>query len=163
MNDREFLKLFTGLMGALIALTVVLLVLANVVAGRSIFAEPSTSAVAARIEPVGKLAIGEAPPASPHGGVNVIASANAAEPASGQNVFQQTCAACHATGVAGAPRVGDQAAWKDRIAKGKDTLYQHALHGFQGNSGFMPPKGGNASLSDAQVEAAVDYMVSQAK
>lgn len=161
MNDREFLKLFSGLMGALIALTVVLLVLANVVAGRSIFEEPDTTALAERIEPVGQLAIGEAPP--PRAGGGVIAAANAAEPASGKAVFEQSCAACHATGVAGAPRIGDQAAWKDRIAKGVETLYQHALQGFQGDSGFMPPKGGNASLSDAQVKAAVDYMVSQAK
>lgn len=163
MNDREFLKLFSGLMGALVALTVVLLVLANVVAGRHIFEGPDTSAVAARIKPVGELAIGEAPaPRGNGGGMNVIASANAAEP-SGKQVFDQSCAACHATGVAGAPRLGDQAAWKERIAQGMDTLYQHSIQGFQGKTGFMPPKGGNPSLSDAQVKAAVDFMVSQAK
>lgn len=161
MNDREFLKLFSGLMGALIALTVVLLVLANVVAEQHMLEQPDTTAVAERIAPVGQLAVGKAP--APRAGVNVIASANAAEPASGKAVFDQTCAACHATGVAGAPRIGDKAAWKERLAKGEDTLHQHAIQGFQGNAGLMPPKGGNASLSDAEVKAAVDFMISQAK
>ena len=70
---------------------------------------------------------------------------------------------CHASGVTGAPKFGDKADWGPRIAQGKDTLYQHALNGFQGKKGMMPPKGGNTSLPDADVKAAVDYMVSQAK
>jgi cytochrome c oxidase subunit 2 len=77
----------------------------------------------------------------------------------GKSVFDGTCTACHSTGVAGAPKVGDKAAWAPRIAKGKDTLYHDALHGLNA----MPPKGGNAALSDDAVKAAVDYMVSQAK
>ena len=77
----------------------------------------------------------------------------------GKSVFDGTCTACHSTGVAGAPKVGDKAAWGPRIAKGKETLYKDALHGLNA----MPPKGGNAALSDDAVKAAVDYMVSQAK
>jgi len=77
----------------------------------------------------------------------------------GKSVFDGTCTACHSTGVAGAPKLGDKAAWAPRIAKGKDTLYHDALHGLNA----MPPKGGNAALSDDAVKAAVDYMVSQAK
>ena len=65
--------------------------------------------------------------------------------------------------VAGAPKVGDKAAWGPRIAQGKDTLYTHALQGFQGKKGVMPPKGGQAQLADADVKSAVDYMVSQAQ
>ena len=83
--------------------------------------------------------------------------------ADGKATYQQTCFACHGTGAAGAPKAGDKAAWGPRIAKGKDTLYKHALHGFTGKSGMMPAKGGNTGLSDAAVEAAVDYMVSLAK
>jgi cytochrome c5 len=94
--------------------------------------------------------------------VGLIAVASGAQ-ASGEQVFQQTCAACHTTGAAGAPKVGDKAAWKDRVAKGKDTLYKHALHGFKGDKGFMPPKGGRADLSDDAVKSAVDYMVAQVK
>jgi cytochrome c5 len=78
---------------------------------------------------------------------------------SGADVYNKSCASCHASGVAGAPKVGDTEAWKDRIAQGMDTLYNHAIEGF--NS--MPAKGGDASLTDDQVKSAVDYMVSQSK
>lgn len=90
------------------------------------------------------------------GFVAVSAPADAAD---GKAVYDKACMVCHAAGVANAPKLGDKAAWKDRIAKGMDTLYTHSLKGFKA----MPPKGGNASLSDADVKAAVDYMVSQAK
>jgi cytochrome c5 len=70
---------------------------------------------------------------------------------------------CHGAGIAGAPKFGDKAAWAPRIAQGSDTLHTHALKGFQGKAGMMPAKGGNAALADADVKAAVDYMVSKAK
>jgi cytochrome c5 len=77
----------------------------------------------------------------------------------GKGTYEKVCFACHATGVAGAPKFGDKAAWAPRIAQGKDTLHASALHG----KGAMPAKGGNPALSDADVTAAVDYMVSAAK
>lgn len=83
--------------------------------------------------------------------------------ADGKATYDQACQACHKTGVAGAPMVGDKAAWADRIAQGKDTLYTHAIGGFKGKTGMMPPKGGFGNLSDDQVKAAADYMVSQSK
>ena len=89
----------------------------------------------------------------------MLGLASVAQAAEGQSVYQQACFACHATGAAGAPKLDDKAAWKDRIAKGKETLYKHAINGFNA----MPAKGGRADLSDADVKAAVDYMVSQAK
>jgi cytochrome c5 len=70
---------------------------------------------------------------------------------------------CHGAGIAGAPKVGDKAAWAPRIAEGSNVLHQHALQGFQGKSGVMPPRGGNNALSDAEVTAAVDYMAAQVK
>lgn len=79
----------------------------------------------------------------------------------GQQVFSSTCVACHGAGVAGAPKVGDKADWGPRIAQGKNVLYQHALQGFTGKKGMMPPKGGNTALPDADVRSAVDYMVAQ--
>jgi cytochrome c5 len=79
--------------------------------------------------------------------------------ADGKKVFDSTCTACHTAGVAGAPKLGDKAAWAPRIKQGMDTLMQSALKG----KGAMPPKGGNASLSDADIRAAIEYMVSQAK
>lgn len=85
-------------------------------------------------------------------------AASAAKAADGAKVYSSTCMSCHGTGVMGAPKVGDKAAWAPRLSKGKATLYQHALQGFNA----MPAKGGNDALSDADVKAAVDYMVAHA-
>jgi cytochrome c5 len=82
--------------------------------------------------------------------------------ARGEHVFNNVCSACHGMGVAGAPKAGDKALWAPRIAQGKDVLYRHALDGFTGQSGTMPPRGGNPQLSDADVRAGVDYLVSLA-
>lgn len=79
--------------------------------------------------------------------------------ADGQATYNSACMVCHAAGVAGAPKLGDKAAWAPRLAKGIDVLYQSSIKGLNA----MPPKGGNMSLSDADVQAAVDYMVSQAQ
>ena len=83
--------------------------------------------------------------------------------AKGEQVYKGTCSACHGSGIGGAPKFGDKADWGPRITQGKPTLYEHALKGFTGTKGVMPPKGANPSLSDADVKAAVDYMVAQAK
>lgn len=101
-----------------------------------------------------------------------VASTPAAEPApavaaapaadAGKKLFDSTCTACHTPGIAGAPKFGDKAAWAPRIKQGVATLYDHALKGFQGKSGVMPPKGGS-SAPDADVKAAVDYIVAAAK
>ena len=79
----------------------------------------------------------------------------------GEKVYAQACGLCHDAGVAGAPINGDIDAWKGRIEQGRDMLYQHAIKGFQGEKGVMPAKGGQAQLSDADVEAAVDYMIQE--
>ncbi|WP_036986329.1 cytochrome c5 family protein [Pseudogulbenkiania sp. MAI-1] len=87
----------------------------------------------------------------------------AADPAlkAGEDVFKKTCVMCHQTGAAGAPMVGDKADWDARLAQGKDTLYKHAVEGFTGAKGAMPARGGNSALSDADVKAAVDFMLSK--
>jgi cytochrome c5 len=118
------------------------------------------SAVAERLDPVGKVAVAgkdnsALEPAKP--------VATVMQDLPGDQVYNGTCVACHGAGVAGAPKYGDKAAWAARIAKGADTLHQHALQGFQGSAGFMPPKGGRADLSDKSIMSAVDYMVSAAK
>lgn len=84
--------------------------------------------------------------------------AGAAGKPDGKAVYDSTCVACHGTGAAGAPKLGDSAAWEPRIKTGKAALYASATKG----KGIMPPRGGNAKLSDAEVQAAVDYLVSQA-
>lgn len=83
--------------------------------------------------------------------------------ASGEAVFNGTCVMCHKSGVMGAPKFGDAADWGARLAQGKETLYKHALGGFQGKKGKMPPRGGKPGLSDGEVRAAVDYMLDNAK
>ncbi len=81
------------------------------------------------------------------------------DPMTGEKVYQKSCAACHGSGIAGAPKLGDKAAWAPRIGEGMDVMYKSALQG----DGAMPAKGGNSALSDAEVKAAVDYMISKSK
>jgi cytochrome c5 len=76
-----------------------------------------------------------------------------------KTIYGSSCAACHDSGAAGAPKLGDKAAWTARIKTGKESLYNSALKG----KNAMPPKGGNASLSDEDVKQVVDYMVTQAQ
>ena len=80
--------------------------------------------------------------------------------AMGKTIYQKNCMACHAAGVAGAPKLSDAAVWEPRIAQGMETLNDHAINGFKGSMGYMPPKGGFAALDDDKVKAAVAYMVS---
>lgn len=79
--------------------------------------------------------------------------------ADGKAVYDRTCVACHATGVANAPRLGDKAAWTARIASGKDALVASVIKG----KGAMPPKAGSTDLKTEDIKAAVDYMVAAAK
>ncbi len=88
-----------------------------------------------------------------------VAPAPAAGPADGKKVYETTCVVCHGTGVNNAPKFGDKNAWAPHLHHGVDELYQTALKG----KGAMPPKGGNLTLPDADVKAAVDYMVGAVK
>ncbi|PHS70616.1 MAG: cytochrome C [Methylophaga sp.] len=81
----------------------------------------------------------------------------------GMGVYEQSCAMCHDSGLAGAPIVGDNKLWVDRIAQGMELLVEHATNGFTGDAGMMPAKGGNPSLSEEDLVAAVEYMVSQSR
>ncbi|MBC3869941.1 c-type cytochrome [Undibacterium oligocarboniphilum] len=96
----------------------------------------------------------------------VAAAPAAAAPAEnkvGKTVFGNTCSMCHAAGVAGAPKPGDKADWGPRIAQGMDTLYKHAMEGFNGAKGQMPARGGAPALTDDEVKAGVNYMVDQSR
>ena len=90
---------------------------------------------------------------------SLFMAASGAAVADGAATYKQACVACHMTGAAGAPKLEDKAAWAPRIALGKDALYTSVLKG----KGAMPPKGGQMQLSDDEIKAAVDYMVSQAQ
>jgi cytochrome c5 len=137
----------------------------GVYGSRSLQGDPAMSekALIERIGPVARVEFaGEAPaaPAAPVMGAPKVATV-AAAPAKvdGKKVFDSICMACHATGAAGAPKFGDKAAWAPRIKTGINTLYAAALKGLNA----MPPRGGNPALSDAEVKAAVDYMVAGSK
>jgi cytochrome c5 len=142
----------------------------------------SPEAIAARIAPAATFVVdaskGAVPVATGIAAAAPTATADSAKPAvaaaivpaaipaagapaakGGEGVYKTACAACHSAGVAGAPKSGDKAAWAPRLAQGKDTLYKHAIAGFQGKAGVMPAKGGNPTLSDTDVKAAVDYMM----
>jgi cytochrome c5 len=140
----------------------------------------SPEAIAKRLKPVGEVAMlskeerearasaqkTAAPTPKPEAVAKAAAKAGAfsAQPAQadaskGKYVYDSVCAACHAAGVAGAPKFGDKAAWAPRIQSGIESLHTSALKG----KNAMPPKGGNPTLPDGDVKAAVDYMVSHAK
>jgi len=104
-----------------------------------------------------------APAASAEAPTDVAAAPVVADAAKGKEIFDAVCFACHTPGAAGAPKFGDAQAWAPRIAKGIDTLYDHSLNGFMGEAGLMPPKGGRPDFADADIKAAVDYMVSNSK
>ena len=164
MTDRNFIKTFSGLVAALVALTVVLFILAQmVVSGSNLKKDKNLAqndaAIAERIKPVGEVTV-----SSGNAVVDtLITSAQAACADKGKTTYDSTCAVCHGAGIAGAPKFGDKAAWAPRIAQGAEILHTHALKGYQGKAGMMPAKGGNTALADADVKAAVDYMVSKAK
>ncbi|HEY9397869.1 MAG TPA: c-type cytochrome [Burkholderiales bacterium] len=101
-------------------------------------------------------------PAAPAAEAPAAAAATGGDLALGEGVYKKTCFLCHGTGAGGAPML-TKADWDSRVAQGKDTLYKHAIEGFTGEKGMMPAKGGNVALSDDEVKASVDYMVSQLK
>ena len=164
-HDRKFFDTFMLVLGILVACAIGLIILARNIAGNTSGAAKANDPVyrqeiEQRIKPVARVAVA--------GEDN--SALVAAEPVSaamvdlsGEEAFAQACAACHGAGIAGAPKFGEPAAWAERIAKGTDTLHKHALEGFQGNSGYMPPKGGRTDLSDQSVINAVDYIVSGSK
>lgn len=92
-----------------------------------------------------------------------VAIADADEAISGAAIFKSKCNVCHGSGLAGAPKLGDKAAWAPRIAQGEAVLIKHAIEGFKGETGIMPAKGGATSLSDEEISAVVQYMVLQSK
>ncbi len=147
-QDKAFFSTFIGVFAFLVVLAVVFFAIAKTVTKED-KAVVDQKAVAERIKPVGEVTVGEAAPAAAAG----------ATPRSGEDVVKAVCGMCHAAGVAGAPKIGDKAAWAPRIAQGVDVLVQHAMSGIRA----MPPKGTCAACSDAEIKGAVEYLVAQGK
>lgn len=159
-SDTQFFNSFSLVLGVLIAFAIVLFAVARSIGadsqGAAVLLEPlHLAAVQRNIAPFAQVAIAGkdnsalAAMSAPAGG----AAANV--PTTGEQAFKEVCSTCHATGVLGAPKIGDHAAWAPRIAQGKDTLYKYAISG----KGNMPAKGGT-NWPDATIRMTVDYMVS---
>ena len=178
--DTHPVKLAIGVVIGAVALIVGLYLLVQLAihmySGSTHKANPAMSddAVKKRLAPASQLAVDPnapapttaAPAASPAAAAPTTAAVAAAPakgaPAgagSGRSTYEAVCHVCHTAGIAGAPKLGDKAAWAPRIKQGVAALHASAIKG----KGAMPPKGGNPALSDADVSAAVDYMVSAAK
>ncbi|NNE62249.1 MAG: cytochrome c5 family protein [Woeseia sp.] len=119
-------------------------------------------AVAERLQPFGQVYLpGDTIPADEP----QVAAAPSATPVaaalSGPQVYNEACVVCHGNGVGGAPMLADTANWQPRLSQGRETLNSHAINGYQGAAGYMPPKGGRLDLSDDAIRSAIDYMVSQ--
>ncbi|MES2536051.1 MAG: c-type cytochrome [Pseudomonadota bacterium] len=131
------------------------------------FKEPEVKAAAPAAATASAAAATPAAPAPAAPAAAPAPAAPAAAPAklsadAGKKLYEAACQACHTTGVAGSPKLGDKTAWAPRIQQGTAVLYEHAIKGFQGKTGVMPAKGGS-SASDEEVKAAVDYMAAAVK
>jgi cytochrome c5 len=160
-SDTQFFNSFSLVLGILVAFAIVLFAVARSIGADNqaehVLLDPlhikdmqKNIAPFAHVAIAGKDNSALAALSAPAG-----AAPTAAVPTTGEAAFTQVCSACHGTGVNGAPKVGDKAAWAPRIAQGKDTLYKDAIQG----KGAMPPKGGT-TWPDATIKMTVDYMVS---
>ena len=150
-SDKSFFSNMIIVIAALVVFMVLAMVLANSLptGTEDKNKDPMVqAAIADRIAPVGQVntSVVKAAPAGGGG-------------ADAKGTYQSACFACHGTGAAGAPKLGDKGAWKARISQGMDTLFDHAINGFKG----MPPKGGRGDLSDDVVKAVVKFMVKESK
>lgn len=161
--DDIFIRNFLAVLGALVVFTIFSIFLGRGI-GDAVWErmQSAEDVTQARIEPVADVRTGEpgeqAPPAEKETRVAEAEAAPAEDAAqSGEAVYNSVCMTCHATGVAGAPKVGDQASWAQRLEKDFDTLVENAVKGM----GAMPPKGGNPALSEAEIRSAVEYMLEE--
>ena len=165
-QDSQFFNVFSVVLGLLVVFAIIIFAFARYVGknnqNAALLTEPmqqqsveERTALPARVAVAGadNSALTIAPVTTAGGAVVAVTFKD------GTEVFEGACKACHGTGLAGAPKAGDHAAWAPRIAKGKAMLYDHALKGFNGQAGVMPPKGGRTDLSDDLIKQAVDHMV----
>lgn len=167
-QDRRFIDVFLVVIGVLMGISLALFILARYMADKTqmqwVRRSPEDAAqVEERLKPLGSVRLPGEPAAAAEPALATEAAAPVAAPLSGPQVYNAACNACHGSGIGGAPVTGDTAAWISRIAQGSGTLRDHAINGFQGSTGVMPPKGGRIDLSDQEIIAAVDYMVSQSR
>jgi len=159
-EDKKVINDLAKIIGILVLIAVVIAIVAvNLVDENSeARAAWEEKQVLNRIKPLGVVATTteEAKKANP---ALVEVEPAVTAPMTAEQVYNTACMGCHTTGAAGAPKIGDIAAWAPRIEQGDDVLFEHAAKGFKG----MPPRGGSSQLTDEDVKAAVDYMVEKSK
>jgi cytochrome c5 len=158
--DDIFWRQFGSILAGLTLFGIVMFFLARIIAGDAFERQSNApSAVLERIAPVATVRVGDpaATVAPPAPAVAPPETAQVAAAGEGESFYNGGCSACHATGAAGAPKLDDQAAWAPRVEQGVDALVGSVLKG----KGAMPPKGASPNLSDSQIRAAVEYMLSQ--
>ncbi len=168
-HDLVFLKHFSQVIGLLVGITIALILLGAYINGLKL-PEPNPAAEAAtlsRIQPMGAVFAGATGAAAQAAAAQAAADAAKGQVAyggslDGATIYAALCTGCHTGGVAGAPML-QKSAWGARIAQGADTLHLHAINGYAGAAGIMPARGGNPALSDDQVKASVDWMLTQLK
>jgi len=162
-SEAKSVRRLLVFLGAMVAFAVVLLIIAKVIvslSGGTPSVDQTTKAqIQQRIAPIGKdYVAGKSQPPSPKPQKQAAAGSSQHKQLSGKQVVQNTCSTCHGTGALGAPKIGSKKDWKPRFEKGKQTLYHHAENGFKA----MPPRGGHPSYTNAEITAAVNYMLKQA-
>jgi len=155
-QDKQFFTTFFVIMGGLAVLAIILVITATSLTSDVSDYEPK-AVVIDNIKPVGQVYV--AGESEPEPVAKAADTGEAAGPKSGEDVYNSNCVACHGTGAAGAPKVGDAATWAPRIAKGMDALLNSAINGLNA----MPPKGLCMACSDAELKGAIEYMVSQSQ
>lgn len=165
-HDSHFFNIFSVVLGLLVAFAVGVFAFAHYIGEKEQVAHVLTDprlqqSVAARVANPARIAV-----AGQDNSALVIAPVTATvtaavvvELTNGAEVYEYACRVCHQPGLNGAPKPGDKAAWAPRIAQGKATLYEHAVKGFSGKAGVMPPKGGRTDISDELVHQAVDHLI----
>ena len=168
-RDQKFFDMYSLVIGVLAVIALAILVLAMKMsdATQDVYTREShedQAEILERIRPVGQVYL---PGEEQQAEAPVVATAEEPEPVaaamSGPQVYNSACLACHGAGIGGAPILGDAGQWAPRVAQGIDVLTQHAIEGFTGSVGYMPPKGGRMDLSDDEIADAVDYMVSESQ
>ena len=166
-RDQKFFDMYSLVIGVLIAIALAIFIFSAKISDltQGVYTRDVAEYQAeleGRIRPVGQVyRSGEEQQSSAPTVAVPVEPEPVATAMSGPQVYNTACLTCHGAGLGGAPILGDAAQWVERIAQGTDTLKQHAIEGYSGGIGYMPPKGGRADLSDAEIDAAVDYMVSE--
>ena len=168
LSKRRFSDYISLVVGILVGVALGLFVLAGFINVNTLNmadrADPEYQAeVLERIKPFGRVALLGETVEEDHDVVQVSRVEPVAEVQTGPQVYNIACIACHGAGIAGAPATGNVEAWQPRIGQGAALLQEHALQGYQGQTGYMPPKGGRLDLSDEEIIAAIDYMVGQSQ